>query len=96
MKYLPRGPGEQFLNDKRGSGPKETVSYETQVSPKRLEEGMRRLHNSIVSIKLQLTMIMSLNYAPYSQQLWRIYTQFPILSMRTSPHAVFPRLWNNY
>ena len=38
----------------------------------------------------------TLSYAHYSQQLWRIYTQFYILSIRTSPHAVFQRLWNNY
>ena len=69
--------------------PEETVSNKTQVSLKRLEEGMRRV--------LQLTTIVSktLNYAHYSQQLWRIYTQFPILSMRPSPHAIFPGLWNN-
>ena len=32
------------------NGPKETVSNKTQGSLKRLEEGMRRVHNSIASI----------------------------------------------
>ena len=47
---------------------------------------------------LQLKTIISktLNCAHYSQQLWRIYTQFPILSMRPSPYCSIPKTLENY
>ena len=60
--------GTTATNDAEG-----TVSNKTQVTLKLLEEG-----------GVQLTTIISktINFAHNPQQLWRIYTQFPILSMR--------------
>ena len=48
-----------------------------------LEQGMRRLHNSIAATTRNT--LKRLSCARYSQQLWRTFTPSPILNMRRSP-----------